>query len=674
MSRRIHLFAVLAIAAMLTGFWGCVDLEFDKPPVGDLPELTPNATIADVKSKHTIGSEASEITDDMVVAGIVVADDRSGNFYKNIVVQDATGGIAIRLDAAGLYNDFPTGSKVAVRCQGLYIGDYNGLYQLSGSPDAEIEEVLIPQHVVRIVDDGSYVLQPRVLRISDLASATTLDETLNTLVKFENVQFASADTALTYADAVNRFSVNRDVQDCDGETIILRSSGYADFAANITPSGSGTLLAIVSVFGTTRQLIIRDPSDVNFASARCNTGSGGGDIVDIKNVRDLFTSGSTVGPASSKIKGVVISDRSTGNVDGRNIYIQDATGGIVVRFTATHTFNLGDLVEVNIAGQEMSEFNGLLQINTANERALSVGLGTLPTPRTATVAEINANQEAWESTLVKVVDATLTGGATYAGTRQVVDATGSIVLFTRTQATFGTEAMPTGTVSVTGIVSEFNDPQLILRGTGDVSGGGGGGGGDPVLMTTADLRALFTGTTTTAPTLRKIKGVVISDKANINWATKNLVIQDGNAGIVVRFTADHTFNLGDEIEVNVSSQELSEFNGLLQVNNVPNANATLVGTGTLPAPRVATIAEIVANAEAWESTLVKISNATVVEGGTYSGSKTLNDGTGTIVLFTRSQATFAGSNVPASASTFIAVVSQFNDPQVNIRNLNDVNP
>lgn len=673
MFRRINLIAALSIFTMITGFWACVDLEFDQPPVGDLPALTPNATIAELKSKHAIGSTAAEITDDLVVAGIVVADDRSGNFYKNIVVQDATGGIAVRMDAAGLYNDFPVGSKVAIRCQGLYVGDYNGLYQLNGTPDAEIEEVLIPEHVVRIVDDGSYVAQPRVLTITDLANPATLDETLNTLVKFENVQFASADTALTYADAVNRFSANRDVQDCNGETIILRSSGYADFAANITPSGNGTLTAIVSVFGTTRQLIIRDPSDVNFANARCTGGSGSGDIIDIKDVRDLFNSGTTTGPANSKIKGVVISDRSTANVDGRNIYLQDATGGIVVRFAATHTFNLGDLVEVNVAGQELSEFNGLLQINTANERALSVGVGTLPTPRTATVAEINANKEAWESTLVKVVDATLTGGATYSGTRQVVDATGSVVLFTRTQATFASEAMPTGTVSIIAIVSEFNVPQLVIRGTGDVSGGGGTGG-DPVLMSTADLRALFTGTTTTAPTLRKIKGIVISDRTNVNWATKNLVIQDGNAGIVVRFTADHTFNLGDEIEVNVSSQELSEFNGLLQVNNVPNANAVLVGPATLPAPRSATIAEIVANAEAWESTLVKISNATIVEGGTYSGSKTLNDGTGTIVLFTRSQATFAGSNVPTGTVNIVAVVSQFNDPQVIIRNLSDINP
>ena len=62
----------------------------------------------------------------------------------------------------------------------------------------------------------------------------------------------------------------------------------------------------------------------------------------------------------------------------------------------------------------------------------------------------------------------------------------------------------------------------------------------------------------------------------------------------------------------------------------------------------------------------------IAEGGTYSGAKTLDDGTGTIVSFTRTQATFATENVPAGPFTLTAVVSQFNDPQLTIRNLNDI--
>ena len=63
--------------------------------------------------------------------------------------------------------------------------------------------------------------------------------------------------------------------------------------------------------------------------------------------------------------------------------------------------------------------------------------------------------------------------------------------------------------------------------------------------------------------------LVISDKDNGNITGRNLVLQDESGGIVVRFEDDHNFALNQEVEVLISGQELSEFNGLLQVNDVP---------------------------------------------------------------------------------------------------------
>jgi hypothetical protein len=75
-------------------------------------------------------------------------------------------------------------------------------------------------------------------------------------------------------------------------------------------------------------------------------------------------------------------------------------------------------------------------------------------------------------------------------------------------------------------------------------------------------------------------------------------------------------NLGDEVEIAISDVELSEFNKLLQVNNVPLPNATKKSSGNTLTPRTATIAEIIANFNAWESTLVKIANVTITGGAT----------------------------------------------------------
>ena len=325
-----------------------------------------------------------------------------------------------------------------------------------------------------------------------------------------------------------------------------------------------------------------------------------------------------------------------------------------------------------MSGQELSEFNGLVQINNVPVgNAISQGNGTLPTPRVATIAELLANGDAWESTLVRINMAMMNGGPTYGDGVTVGDGTGTISMFTFFSASFSGTTIPTGEGTLTAILSDFNGLQLNMRNASDADFEGGTGA-DPTEITAAELRAIFEGGGSSVPAAKILKGIVISDAGNGNLTGRNLVLQDATGGIVVRLTADHTFALGEELEINVSNQELSEFNGLLQVNNVPNANALSFGPGTLPTPRMATIEEVTDNLEAWESTLVQIVDVSVAEGGTYSGSKTLQDDTGEIQMFTRTQASFANSNVPAGQFTIIGIVSQFNDPQIIIRNLNDI--
>ncbi len=673
MNRFAHFLPIILLAVAAVTIPSCVDLTFDEPPLeGEDPGLTANTTIAQLKSRLVAPAAFAAIEDDLIIKGIVVADDRSGNYYQTFIIQDETGGIEVRHSIANAYNFFPIGREIYIKCKGLVLGNNSGVTQLGGYTYSENGSVRLGN----IVNTSAFIFRGKkgvepAPKLRTIATLTAGD--ISTLVKLENVEFVPADTAEYYADAAGQRTLNRTVQDCNGNTITLRTSGFATFAVDLTPKGNGSLTAIYSVFGTTKQLFIREVSDVQMNGPRCSTGGTGGDIITIASLRNLFSSGASSGPAGKSIEGVVISDRTTASIDTRNMVIQDETGGIVVRFTANHNFALGERVEVGVAGLELSEFRGLLQINNVPAgAAASKGPGVMPTPRVATVAQVNSNQEAWESTLVKIENATLSGGTggTFNGNVTINDGTGTLVMFTRSAASFSGQNYPTGTVSVTGIVSQFDNPQLIIRTPTDVSTGGGGGGTE--LMTLAQVRALFSGSTTSAPANKQVRGVVISDRVNNNWTTRNIVLQDGSAGIVVRFSADHTFNLGDSLVINIGGVEISEFNGLLQLNNVPNANATRPGAGVLPTPRTATIAEILTNREAWESTLVRVTGVTFPQGGTYSGSKNITDGTGTMVLFTRTQASFAGANVPATPVTVTAVVSQFNDAQLNIRTLADV--
>ena len=63
----------------------------------------------------------------------MVLDDRSGNYYKTIVIQDASGGIEVKFNDGFLYQQYPQGRTIYIRCKDLILTDYNNLTQLIGS-------------------------------------------------------------------------------------------------------------------------------------------------------------------------------------------------------------------------------------------------------------------------------------------------------------------------------------------------------------------------------------------------------------------------------------------------------------------------------------------------------------------------------------------------------------
>lgn len=468
-------FGLLAIAALFLAS-SCRKDDFDNPPAGGAdPNLTVNKTIADLKSGYVFG-QFETITDDWVIAGIVTADDRSGNFYKTVIIQDATAAIAVRIDVSDYYTKYPIGRRVFIKLKGLVLGDYNDLIQLGGFIDNSDPTFPSVEPIpFALVDDhlfpGQYnlVMMPEVVTISQVNNDPLYYQ--NRFVRFNDVEFDAADTALTYADMVNQASANRTLNDCVGGTIEVRSSNYSTFGGDNLPNGNGTFTGIFSVFGNTPQMYIRDTYDVVMDSVRCNGGGGGPAVlIPISTARGYYSGSTTNAPGGKKIKGIVISDRLNANTDPKNLAIQDTTAGIVVRFSAAHSFNLGDEVEVDISGQEVTEYAGLLEFNNVPlANATVTGTGTV-TPRITTIAQINANFELWESTLVQVSGVTITGTApTYSGSKTITDATGNMVMYTRPAASFSGQNFPTNVVTITGVLVPFNaNKQICIRSTSDV--------------------------------------------------------------------------------------------------------------------------------------------------------------------------------------------------------------
>ena len=244
--------------------------KYDAPPSNLELAFAPDLSIKDLRAKHTMG-KFEQITESKLIAGVVVANDQSDNFYKSIVVQDTSGGITVRMDGIKLDANFPVGRKIAIKLKDLWLGDYGKMIQLGVGVDNSdptsptltgIPQTLFDQYIIK----GELVnsLMPIVVPISSLNNNYQ-----SMLVQLDQVEFIPTDTAKTYGDAINKQSLNRTIRACNGASILLRTSGYANFANAKTPVGNGTIVGIYSVFGTTKQFSIRDSFDVNLRQPRC---------------------------------------------------------------------------------------------------------------------------------------------------------------------------------------------------------------------------------------------------------------------------------------------------------------------------------------------------------------------------------------------------------------------
>ena len=271
--------AVLAAVLLLT-IASCVKQDYKAPPERVIPVWDTSIPIGTTLKYITASclSLSQEVgyrkLGDTIIYGIVVADDKSGNLYKNIIIQDTSGGaIDLYLDKSYLYNDYPVGRKVYIKLKNLYLVNYKGLPEIcySAAPDGTgevatgaIPGALLDSFIIKgSIQDTS--IKAKVLTINEVSS--NVKKYMCNLVTINDVQFDGTSQNKVYADFEK--GTNRIVQNCAGSSIILRTSGYSDFQPILTPTGKGTITAVVTAFFNTPQLLIRDTTDVKFYGPRC---------------------------------------------------------------------------------------------------------------------------------------------------------------------------------------------------------------------------------------------------------------------------------------------------------------------------------------------------------------------------------------------------------------------
>ena len=250
----------------------CVRQKFDVPKVDNVGEheVLLYRTIAELRANMGLAG-SKEIKENIVISGIVIADDRSGNFYKQIIIDDGTAAMPILLDAYNIYNDFPVGRKIFVKCKGLYTNYYYKLPQLGFAPDNKGAVLPIPFHLwdIYLVKDAmKQTVKPVDVSIEDAMKAKP--ELYNRLIRLNDAQIMDTLNTLQYALAPELLSAtNIKLTDCDSNVILLRTSAYSKFHASKPQTGRGKITAIYTVFNNTPQLVLRDTADVEMRSLRC---------------------------------------------------------------------------------------------------------------------------------------------------------------------------------------------------------------------------------------------------------------------------------------------------------------------------------------------------------------------------------------------------------------------
>ena len=438
-------------------------------------------------------------------------------------------------------------------------------------------------------------------------------------------------------------------------------------------------------------------------------GQGGGDepepgdytsIADVRKMAPASTDDKATIADGVKIKAYVISNVEINNLTSKkNVFVQDETAGLQIRFTSDATFAFGDEVVIDLSGQELSYFSGALQANNVpNGNVEVLSSDNKIDPKEVTVAEFMKNTyDAQYVALpdVQVVESDLGKTFVEGGAHtsiNVEDKTGnSFVIFSSKYTTFGNEQVPQGAGVLKGISMINNGKmQIGLTSQDDYAGMTGerfeaGGGDDPQpgdYTSLSDIRALAPndGDKATVDDGVKVKAFVISNREINNLTSlKNAFIQDETAGIQVRFTSNAEFDFGDEVEIDLSGQELSYYDGALQVNNLPNSNVKVLSEGNVINAKEVSVADFMngmydaqyvalPDVQVVEADLGK----TFVEGGAHT-SINVEDITGhSFAIFSSKYTTFGNEQVPQGAGVLrgISTVNKGN-MQINLTSQSD---
>ena len=301
---KLALLALVAVFATAS----CMDDDWKEPnsetsPYGNnsiQEDKNQLKTIAELK--ETYGKNQKDKINDMVriadgtqIKGIVTGNDIEGNIYSQIAIQDESDkpGIIISVAQGGLSGQLQIGQEVLINVGGLYYGTYRSQPQLGVAYHDSSKDQNYPSRISRADWQNRFKIMGKPdaskikvqvfstnpdaskgeLNIADLIKADVAYKYAGCLVTLKDVEFVQGDGTTTLAPEAEGkdlgYGVTRYFKGYDktNKQIGIRTSCYADFAAELVPQGKLDVTGVLSCYKSsdkynhTVQLALRRYSD-----------------------------------------------------------------------------------------------------------------------------------------------------------------------------------------------------------------------------------------------------------------------------------------------------------------------------------------------------------------------------------------------------------------------------
>lgn len=241
MKRIIHVSLQLLCTLCVGGLMVCCDRssspDFDQPPLA-------TQSIRLLKARSV--EQATRLTEEIRIEGIVTADDLFGEWERQLVIEDPSGGICIALDDRQLYRRFPRGTTLSISCNGLILHRIGGMVILGGERDAYGNIALDEEHISRHIHRTSAVQiepQPTPCTITALNSAMA-----DRYLRIDDLHFTEQASWCATDPLTHRFVPTIHIAaDRAGNQLMVYAHPTLTYADEPLPEGNGSLWGIAEL-------------------------------------------------------------------------------------------------------------------------------------------------------------------------------------------------------------------------------------------------------------------------------------------------------------------------------------------------------------------------------------------------------------------------------------------